>query len=88
MQMEPTTLLAWVRVWDGTREVWPAGRYLTYIDLSADRMTQTVARLNRLVEQAAVFDAVHRDYTRYQLELLDFHTGEPRFRWLYAPEVD
>jgi hypothetical protein len=86
--MERTTLLVWVRVWDGTREVWPSHRYLTYLDLSPERTALAVARLNWLIHQAAVADAVHRDYGRYQLELIDFHTGEPVLRWLYAPEVD
>lgn len=82
--MDPTTILAWIRAYDGNREVWTGRRYLALVDMTPDGFVQTAARLDRLVEQAAAYDKVHTDPATYELELLDYHTGLPIFRWIYT----
>ncbi len=85
--MGRTTRPAWIRAADGNREVWPSRRYLTVVDLSPDRLAGTVDRLNRLVERVAAYDKVHTDPGLYQLELIDYYTGDSLFVWIYAPEA-
>ncbi|GAA0739213.1 hypothetical protein Drose_04025 [Dactylosporangium roseum] len=84
--MESTAILAWIHATDGRREVWPVGRYLVDLDLAPSAVARTADRLNRIAEQVAADDLVHGDPGRYQVEVVDFHSRETLFRWIYTPD--